>query len=292
MRIPVCLSRAKIACLLWLLSFSGPGFSEAPRLMLATAWQPGDDPTGWWISEKYDGVRGYWDGTRMLSRGGEVIALPRAFREELPPFAVDGELWAGRGRFAATLSTVRDSRPGPGWEQIRYLIFDAPYQPGPFEARIRVIEQWLMQGSPARVGIATQTRCTGRSHLEQLLDAIEAQAGEGLMLRAAASPYQSGRSDYLRKYKRFDDAEARVLGYNPGKGKYAGMVGSLDVELADGTRFAVGSGLSDAERRNPPPIGSLITFKHHGWTRHGKPRFPTFWRTRPADSAPGGVPFR
>jgi DNA ligase-1 len=113
-----------------------------------------------------------------------------------------------------------------------------------------------------------------------MLDTIEAGGGEGVMLRAAASPYQAGRSEQLRKYKRFDDTEAQVIGYNPGKGKYTGMVGSLKMELPDGSRFAIGSGLTDAQRRNPPPVGSSITFKHHGWTRYGKPRFPVFWRIR------------
>lgn len=285
MRISLRLFPVKLLCLCCLVSFSGCTLAEAPQLMLATKWHPGDDPTGWWLSEKYDGMRGYWDGTRMLSRGGEAIALPEVFRAGLPPFPVDGELWAGRGRFALTLATVRDSKPGPGWQEIRYLIFDAPGQAGPFEARIKVIEQWLAQQPPSPVRIATQTRCTGRTHLEQVLDIIETQDGEGVMLRAAASPYQSGRSEHLRKYKRFDDTEAKVVGYNPGKGKYTGMVGSLKVELPDGTRFAVGAGLSDAERRDPPSIGSTITFKHHGWTRHSKPRFPVFWRIR--SQAPG-----
>lgn len=267
-------------CLVGLLFSCSPIRADAPKLMLATVWNPGDDPSGWWMSEKYDGVRGYWDGKRMLSRGGEVIALPVVFRAALPPFTVDGELWAGRGHFSATLATVRDYEPGPGWQEIRYLIFDAPGQAGPFEARMKVIEQWLAQQPPSPIRIATQTRCSGRAHLEQILDAIEANGGEGVMLRATASPYQAGRSEHLRKYKRFDDTEAKVVGYNPGKGKYRGMVGSLKMELPDGSRFAVGSGLSDAERRDPPPIGSIISFKHHGWTRHGKPRFPVFWRIR------------
>ncbi|WP_260294578.1 DNA ligase [Sedimenticola hydrogenitrophicus] len=280
MRIPLRLSPVKLLCLCWLLAAGGHALAEAPRLMLATLWHSGDDPTGWWVSEKYDGVRGYWDGTRMLSRGGEAINLPAAFRAALPPFPVDGELWAGRGRFAQTLASVRDYAPGPGWDEIRYLIFDAPAQTGPFEARMQAVQHWLAQRPPSPIGLATQTRCTGRAHLEQVLDTIEAQGGEGVMLRAAASPYQPGRSEHLRKYKRFDDSEAEVVAYNPGQGKYAGLVGSLQVVLPDGTRFAVGSGLSDAERRDPPPIGSTITFKHHGWTRHGKPRFPVFWRMR------------
>lgn len=254
--------------------------AEAPRLMLATIWDPGDDPAGWWMSEKYDGVRGYWDGDQMLTRGGEHIALPKALHHSLPPFPLDGELWAGRGRFSHTLATVRDQEPGEGWADIHYLVFDAPGEDGPFEARIAMVEEWLGETPAEQIHTVKQTRCRGKEHLREFLDDVEARGGEGVMLRAAGSNYQNGRSPQLRKVKRFDDSEARVIGYNPGKGKYAGMVGSLRVELADGTRFSVGSGLSDAERRDPPPISSTITFKHHGWTRHGKPRFPVFWRVR------------
>lgn len=276
----VRLSPVLFACLCCLFALSGRALADGPRLMLATQWPPDDDPSGWWISEKYDGVRGYWDGTQMLSRGGEIIALPATLHTALPPFALDGELWAGRNRFEFALSTVRDQQPGEDWTHIRYLVFDAPTQLGPFETRIEIINAWLAQQPSSPIGIAVQTLCTGRAHLEQMLDTIEAGGGEGVMLRAAASPYQAGRSEQLRKYKRFDDTEAQVIGYNPGKGKYTGMVGSLKMELPDGSRFAIGSGLTDAQRRNPPPVGSSITFKHHGWTRYGKPRFPVFWRIR------------
>jgi DNA ligase-1 len=253
---------------------------QPPALMLATVWPADDDPNGWWLSEKYDGVRGYWDGTGMTTRGGEPIALPAALAAELPPFPLDGELWAGRGRFEATLAIVRDTRPGPAWSTVRYMVFDAPAVPGPFETRIAAVEGWLNAMDSQRVQLVPQTRCTGRDHLARRLTAVVQQGGEGLMLRAPASPYESGRSGYLRKLKPFDDTEARVRGYNPGKGKYTGLVGSLQMELPNGTRFALGSGLSDAKRREPPPIGSLVTFKHHGWTTAGKPRFPVFWRVR------------
>ncbi|HEY9148437.1 MAG TPA: DNA ligase [Gammaproteobacteria bacterium] len=256
------------------------GQGDAPALMLATAWNNDDDPTGWWMSEKYDGVRGYWDGKRMLSRGGQPIALPEYFRRTLPPFPLDGELWAGRGRFAHTLATVRDRQPGKDWAEIQYLVFDAPRVNGPFEARMAQVEQWLSENPASSIRAVKQIRCRSDEHLQRFLDAVEARGGEGVMLRAATSSYQSGRSPQLRKVKRFDDSEATVVGYNPGKGKYRDKVGSLQVELADGTRFAVGSGMSDEERENPPPLHSTITVKHHGWTRHGKPRFPVFWRIR------------
>lgn len=280
MKSPAPLLMTVALSLLWLGAPTLAARADTPPVMLATVWNDGDDPTGWWMSEKYDGVRGYWDGKRMLSRGGKPIALPESFHRALPPFPLDGELWAGRSRFAHTLATVRDRQPGEDWAEIQYRVFDAPQADGPFEARMARVEQWLSKNPAPRIRTVKQIRCRSDEHLQRFLDAVEARSGEGVMLRAASSSYQSGRSPHLRKVKRFDDSEAKVIGYNPGQGKYRGMVGSLQVELDDGTRFAVGSGLSDAERENPPPLDSIITIKHHGWTRHGKPRFPVFWRVR------------
>ncbi|MEW6646616.1 MAG: DNA ligase [Pseudomonadota bacterium] len=263
--------------------------AEAPAVMLALSWESGTDPAGWWMSEKYDGVRGYWDGARMVSRQGEVIVIPAPLRAALPDFPLDGELWAGRGRFEATLAAVRDQVPGPGWADIRYMVFDAPAVAGPFEARMAAVNAWLQSQPGDRIALVAQTRCSGQSHLDAFLRAVERRGGEGVMLRAPASSYAAGRSTFLRKYKSFDDSEATVVGYNLGKGKYAGVVGSLQVVLPNGVRFAVGSGLSDAERRTPPPVGSVITFKHHGWTAGGKPRFPVYWRVREPVGAVGAA---
>lgn len=276
------------ACLaLWLLVLV-PALraAEAPPLMLATVWDTSADPTGWWMSEKFDGVRGYWDGTRMLTRQGEAIAIPEALAAALPDFALDGELWLARGQFEQTVAVVRDRVPGPGWSKIRYLVFDAPGTAGVFEARMARVQTWLQAHPSDWLLVVAQTRCEGRAHLRAFLAAVEGRGGEGVMLRAPRSAFVAGRSDALRKHKSFDDTEATVVGYNPGRGKYAGLVGSLRLKLPDGTHFSVGTGLSDAERRDPPPLGSLVTFKHHGWTTRGMPRFPVFWRIRerPSDA--------
>jgi DNA ligase-1 len=273
-----------------LLLFPAVAPADAPPLMLATRWDPNVDPTGWWMSEKYDGVRGYWDGARMWTRQGEPIAIPGAFRAVLPEFPLDGELWAGRGGFERTTATVRDRTPGPGWSSIRYMVFDAPSHAGPFEERMAAVEAWLRGHRSPKIEVVVQQRCQGKAHLRAFLREAEQRGGEGVMLRAAGSLHVAGRSDLLRKYKSFDDTEAVVRGYKPGQGKYAGMVGSLQMELPDGKRFAIGAGLTDRERRTPPPIGSLVTFKHQGWTAEGKPRFPVYWRIRELPQQSGGLP--
>ena len=51
----------------------------APPLLLAESWSPETNPSGWWLSEKLDGVRAYWDGTQFLSRNGNRYVAPEWF---------------------------------------------------------------------------------------------------------------------------------------------------------------------------------------------------------------------
>lgn len=100
------------------------------------------------------------------------------------------------------------------------------------------------------------------------------------MLRKPNSSYEAGRSYNLLKVKTYEDAEATVIAHLPGKGKHSGRLGALLVKLPNGIQFAVGSGFSDLERENPPPIGSIITFKYYGYHKSGIPRFASFLRVR------------
>ena len=97
------------------------------------------------------------------------------------------------------------------------------------------------------------------------------------MLHLASAPYLTGRSDALLKLKPHLDAEAMVVGYQPGRGKLAGRW-ARSSRGARGRRFFIGSGMSEAERREPPPIGSLVTYRYRDLTPGGVPRFATYLR--------------
>ena len=160
------------------------------------------------------------------------------------------------------------------------MIFDAPQTRGGFEARLDFARQWFERRSNTFVTVVEHEVCKDAEHLQQKLTAIEAQGGEGLILRRPQSPYTAGRSRDILKVKNFEDADAVVMGHRPGKGRHAGRLGALWVELPNGVQFAIGTGLTDAERDNPPPIGSTIKFKYHGFTKAGKPRSASFLRVR------------
>ncbi|SFU46558.1 DNA ligase-1 [Polaromonas sp. YR568] len=262
---------------------STPG---APPLMLAKSYHPGISPPDYWVSEKYDGVRGYWDGEKLLTRGGERIAAPAWFTAGWPKVPMDGELWAGRGQFARAVSTVRQQKPDDAaWRGMRYMVFDLPAQSGRFSDRVPALGGVVSRIDQPWVQAVAQSKVPNHPALQALLTRTVKSGGEGLMLHRGASLYKSGRNDDLLKLKTHEDTEARVVGHIPGKGKYAGLVGALLVEMPgqDGKaaqRFKLGTGLSDEQRRNPPPVGSTVTYRFRGLNDSGIPRFASFMRTQ------------
>ena len=255
--------------------------AEAPALLLASIYHPGLDLQGYWVSEKYDGVRGYWDGQRLRTRGGEPITPPAWFTAGWPDTALDGELWAGRGRFAQAQSTVRQASAGDAaWRQVRFMVFDVPAHPGSFDARLPVLQSTVKRIGQPWVVAAPQQRVASHAALQALLQNTVRGGGEGLMLHRGASLYRAGRSEDLIKLKTHDDTEARVVAHLPGKGKNAGRLGALLVEMPTGQQFRLGTGLSDAERDAPPPIGSWVTYRFRGTHASGLPRFASFVRVR------------
>jgi DNA ligase-1 len=253
---------------------------SGPPVLLAGSWDSMMDLSGWWLSEKLDGVRAYWDGRRFLSRLGNVYHPPSWFTKNLPATPLDGELWVDRKQFQKTVSIVRRQDQSDQWKEVSYLVFDAPAGRGSFEERMDTL-RGLLAGIPDRhVRMVEQNLCRGVAHLREELARIVTLGGEGVMARQPGSVYEAGRSATLLKVKQFQDAEAVVIGHEAGSGKHRGRLGSLRVQLPDGTDFSVGTGLSDAERETPPPIGSLITFRYQELSNRGVPRFPSFLRVR------------
>lgn len=252
-------------------------------VLLAETYAPGSmDPTGWWLSEKYDGLRCIWDheSRTFYSRNGNPFAAPSFFTEKLPKLPLDGELWLGRGMFDEASSIVRSSQD-KGWKDLHFMLIDIPWaNAGPFEERYAILQHLMTLGVGAHVHLITQTQCTGAPMLEKTLEFIVQNGGEGLMLRKPRSVYVGSRSPTLLKYKRRLDAEAVVVAYEPGEGGCAGLMGALWCALPNGVKFKVGTGFDLKDRRNPPPIGSTITFSYLKLTKTGKPYGASFERIR------------
>ena len=257
-----------------------------PPLMLANVYYPGIALADYWVSEKYDGVRGFWDGQQLLTRGGQVIHAPTWFTASWPATPMDGELWAGRGQFQKAVSTVRQQTPDDAaWRSISFMVFDLPMEPGTFTQRLTTLGSVVSSLAVPWVQLVPQSKATSHAALQSQLRQITQAGGEGLMLHRGSSLYKGLRSDDLLKVKTHDDAEARVVGHIPGKGKYAGQLGALLVEMPAvggqaAKRFRLGTGFSDTQRQNPPAIGSQVTYRYRGLNDSGIPRFASFVRQR------------
>lgn len=259
----------------------GSGGAEPPEIMLPLVYEPGMDVSGWLMSEKLDGVRGFWDGSRLFSKTGMPLHPPAAFIANFPDFPLEGELWGGRNAFEKTTGIVRKQEAHDGWLDLKFAVFDVPAAPGGFEERLQVAVAWFAAHPAAYAFVVEQLPVADEAHLRRELKRIEALGGEGVMLRRPGSVYNGGRSGNVLKVKSYQDTEARVVAHLPGQGRLTGRLGALLVELPDGSRFRIGTGFTDRERQDPPPIGSLVTFKHHGFHPSGIPRFPSFLRIRP-----------
>lgn len=253
--------------------------AEALPLLLAQTYEGKVNLGEYWVSEKYDGVRAYWDGRQLRFRSGRVIAAPRWFVDALPPQPVDGELWLGRGQFETLVGIVRKEQTvDTEWRQVRYLLFELPGALGSFTARLETLRGLVQRAAVPWLQVAPQFRVANDAALKKRLREVLAAGGEGLMLHRAEVAYVTGRSEVLLKVTPGREAEAEVVGHLPGKGALLGMLGALRVKTPEGVVFKIGSGFSHAERRQPPPLGAVITYRYRELTRDGVPRFARFVR--------------
>lgn len=261
-----------------------PAFAEEvekPQIQLSNLYHEGVDVTKYLVSEKLDGVRGYFDGEKLVSREGRVYNAPEWFLEGFPKECLEGELWIARGKFEEVSGVVRKEVPDEEeWKQVRLMLFDMPQSKEVFEKRYEDMKMLVENSGSKYLQVIEQAEITDHKSLMEQLEKIVKNGGEGLMLHRRDALYKAARNDDLLKLKTFEDAEATVISYIAGKGKYAGVMGALLVENDEKQRFKIGGGFSDEERKFPPKIGSRITYKFFGKTKNNKPRFASFIRVR------------
>lgn len=248
-----------------------------PHLLLAQKWTELNNIDGYWMSEKFDGVRAcYNPKIGFLSRSGQLFPAPKWFSKEYPTeLQLDGEFFLGRNRFASTIACCKDVE-NPLWSQMTFQVFDSPFLQLPFEGRLKALNDYFGQNTKTTAHVVEHHTCTGKEMVYSELKRYEKMGAEGLMLRKPKSFYVGKRSATLLKVKSFFDAEARVDEHIGGKGKYAGMMGALQCVMENGLSFKVGTGFSDKHRLQPPAIGTIITYRFQELTPDGVPRFPAF----------------
>ena len=258
--------------------------AAASVLQHPTLYNGAVDPTTCLVSEKYDGVRGHWDGETLRFRSGRAVPAPAWFTARLPRGTpLDGELWLGRARFDALSGSVRKAEPVDAeWRELRYMVFELPSASGTFAQRAQRIRELVAQAAWPQLVAVEQSPVADRQALREKLADVVAHGGEGLVLHRADAPYRAGRSDAVMKLKPELDTEAVVVAHHAGQGRFEGQLGALEVRMPSGRRFLIGTGFSEAQRRAPPPVGSVVTYRYRDLTSSGLPRFASFVRVHDA----------
>lgn len=247
-------------------------YAKKPELFLLNVYSKDINITSWYMSEKLDGVRAYWDGERLISRAGYDFNAPEFFTKDFPKHELDGELWSKREDFSNINSIVSTQDDKARWSELTYNIFEVPNAKGGLLKRLSLVKE------SKYLKLIKQIKVREREHLEEFFKELEAKGAEGLVVRDASLDYYAKRNNSALKVKSFSDDECEVINYTKGRGKYKDMLGSLVCKMQDGKIIKIGSGLSDKERAKPPQIGAIITFKYYGLTSKGNPRFPVFLR--------------
>ncbi len=235
------------------------------------------DIKGWYMSEKLDGIRAYWNGKELLSKTGNRIFAPKWFTKSLPSFHLDGELWTKRDDFETIQSIVLDKIPSKDWKKITYNIFEVPKAKGDFKKRLMKVKSWLRKHKVEHLKVISQTICKDKKHLDSFLNKLIKKKAEGVILKNPKPSYFTGRSDNILKVKKFLDDEGLVIAINRHSDK---RFKSLKVKLKNGVIFNLGGGFTNKERLNHPKIGEIVTFKYYGLTKYKKPKFASFLRVR------------
>jgi DNA ligase-1 len=168
-------------------------------MMLANRYA-GQEVGGWWMGEKFDGVRAYWDGAAIRTRTWREVQAPAWFLAKLPRgVAIDGELWGGRGTFQIASELSRFARADDAaWQGMRLMAFDWPTCDAiGYEdrlARLAGLENDVVQ-------VARVCRCGSGAEAVARMRAIVSDGGEGVVLKRPGHCYEFGRSSAWLKVK-------------------------------------------------------------------------------------------
>jgi ATP-dependent DNA ligase len=119
---------------------------------------------------------------------------------------------------------------------------------------------------------------TLREHADEAIDNVR-----NLGVHFDGVVFKNGMYQEWAKLKHQKTIDLIVTGIKPGKGKYAGMCGSLECAVAEGVEVANVSGMNDTDRQDigPHDIGRVVEVEYERVGSRGRLQHPRFLWFRP-----------
>lgn len=245
------------------------------------------------VSEKLDGVRGFWDGKRLYSKNENLYYPPDDFVKNFPPFAIDGELYCD-AEFEDIISDVKKSK----FQCVKLYVFEVPNQKGNLEQRLQVLKDYLKIYPNDNIKIIPQLNFKNKDEFFKYFDDITKNGAEGVVLHKKDTDFDTKKGDNIIKFKKYFDDECVITKINYTKNLLKNYECKWDIknaqkalktkkqkELFNSKKneqyiIKIGSGFNKDHRENPLSIGTKITIKYYKISKNLKPIHAVFIRVR------------
>jgi DNA ligase-1 len=245
-----------------------PGILTNKNIMMGYDYEPYENQInvkGWFMSEKLDGIRAYWDGKgNFWSKNAKIINVPESFKQ-LPPFPLDGELWCGYEDNQTSMVFLKMSCGAPKkikneeemWEKVKFCVFDAPQIEGSYDKRHLFLKQNFTKFCNNNISLIPMQKCKGKEHLQEHLEKNIKKGGEGIMIYNPVAHYHPGRCKHVLKVKKYYESTITFL-------ERSSKGGTL-FKCLQNNGSEVWLKVTGGYWKRKPEVGSKIPVKHQGF---------------------------
>jgi ATP-dependent DNA ligase len=138
------------------------------------------------------------------------------------------------------------------WDVIPYAYFTDGDCPVPYSKRFSSLEQLIQKQSAdnKRVWLVSSQIVQTIEEAQEMFQEYLSLGYEGIILKDGSGVWEDKRAKHQIKFKGELECDLKIVAFEEGTGKAAGMLGAIVCESADGiVKVNVGSGFNDAQRK-------------------------------------------
>lgn len=149
------------------------------------------------------------------------------------------------------------------WDMIPYIYFTSGHAPIPYLTRYTQLKDKTL---PEKIHVVETHVVHTLDEAKTIFESYLEQGFEGIILKDGFGEWEDRRAKHQIKFKGEEECDLKIVGIQPGTGKYEGMIGAILCESSDGIlKVDVGSGFKDNQRKlkHSEYIGKIAAIKYN-----------------------------